>query len=232
MQLQPLTEKVETFLETGVLQLRPISTSSVDGQLRKMAKSQTSFTIKKLAVGCIPHAISVSLFLLIAEGSRFLSELFPLLFIGLGIFFLYLVGWRATFNERSEKSLKYSYGQDDLAMECSCVFALFIMFGLFFRDLHHNFPDFFIVGDEATYLNWLIFTVENIFESLLDVLGLYEISFSGIQPTDNWAKSTTLVFRLTVNVIVIVLIARNWRNFWTYWQLNKKRRMSRFKYFL
>ena len=175
--------------------------------------------------GCMPHALSVSLFLLIAQGSRIVSEMLPLLFIGLGILFLYLVGWRATFTKRSEKSLKYSYGQDDLAMECSCVFAIFIMFGLFFRNLHHNFPGFFSVVDNATYLNWLIFTAENIFESLLDVLGLYEINFSGIQPTDNWAKTTVLLFRLTVNVVVIVLIARNWRNFRTYWRLNKKGRI-------
>ncbi len=172
---------------------------------------------------CIPHVTVVFLYLIIAEGSRVLSEVFPLLFISLGILSVYFVGWRATLKKRSEKSLKYSYGQGDLAMECSCVFALFIMFGLFFQDLHHLFPDFFIVEDETTYLNWLLFTVENIFESIVDVLSIYDISLSGINPNDNVAKTVILLFRFTVNVLVILLFVRNWRNLRTYWQLNKKR---------
>ena len=171
---------------------------------------------------CIPHIAFVFLYLIIAEGSRLLSDVFPLLFIGMGILSVYCVGWRATLKKRSGKSLKYSYGQGDLAMECSCVFALFIMFGLFFQDLHHQFPDFFIVQDEATYLNWLLFTVENVFESIVDVLSIYDIQFSGIQPTDNLAKTVILLFRFTVNVVLILLIVRNWRNLRTYWQLNKK----------
>ena len=186
-------------------------------------KKYTNFTARKLAVECIPHIGFVFLYLIIAEGSRVLSEVFPLLFIGLGILSVYLVGWRATFKKRSEKSLKYSYGQDDLAMECSYVFALFIMFGLFFQDLNHQFPDFFIVENEATYLNWLLFTVENIFESIVDVLSIYDISFSGITPNDNVSKTAILLFRFTVNVLLIVLFVRNWRNLKTYWQLNKKR---------
>ena len=186
-------------------------------------KKYNSFTVRKLAVECIPHLTFVALYLIIAESSRILSDFFPLLFIGLGILSVYLVGWRATFKKRSEKSLKYSYGQDDLAMECSCVFALFIMFGLFFQDLHFQFPDFFIVEDEATYLNWLLFTVENIFESIVDVLSIYDISFSGITPNDNLAKTAILLFRFTVNVLLLVLFVRNWKNLKTYWHLNKKR---------
>ena len=184
-------------------------------------KNYHSFTVRKLAVECIPHLSIVSLYLIIAEGSRVLSDAFPLLFISLGILSLYFVGWRATLKKRSEKSLKYSYGQDDLVMECSCVFALFIMFGLFFQDLHHQFPGFFIVEKEATYFNWLLFTVENIFESIVDVLSIYEIKFSGIQPSDNVARTVILLFRFTVNVVLILLIVRNWRNLKTYWQLNK-----------
>jgi hypothetical protein len=185
-------------------------------------KNYNSFTVRKLAVECIPHITFVFLYLIIAEGSRVLSEVFPLLFISLGILSVYFVGWRATLKKRSEKSLKYSYGQDDLAMECSCVFALFIMFGLFFQDLHHQFPDFFIVEDEATYLHWLLFTVENVFESIVDVLSIYDISLSGITPNDTVAKTVILLFRFTVNVVLILLIVRNWRNLRTYWQLNKK----------
>jgi hypothetical protein len=184
-------------------------------------KKYNNFTARKLAVECMPHIGFVFLYLIIAEGSRVLSEVFPLLFIGMGILSVYLVGWRATFKKRSEKSLKYSYGQDDLAMECSCVFALFIMFGLFFQNLHHQFPDFFIVEDEANYLNWLLFTLENVFESIVDVLSIYDINFSGITPNDALAKTVILLFRFTVNVLVIVLFARNWRNLRTYWQLNK-----------
>jgi hypothetical protein len=185
-------------------------------------KNYRSFTVRKLAVECIPHIAVVFLYLIIAEGSRFLSEVFPLLFISLGILSVYFVGWRATLKTRSEKSLKYSYGQGDLAMECSCVFALFIMFGLFFQDLHHQFPGFFILEDEVTYLNWLLFTVENTFESIVDVLSIYDISLSGINPNDNVAKTVILLFRFTVNVVLILLIVRNWRNLRTYWQLNKK----------
>ena len=80
-----------------------------------------------------------------------------------------------------------------------------------------------MVKDGATYLNWLLFTLENIFESIFDVLSLYEIKLSGIQPTDNLAKSLILFFRFTVNVVVLILIVRNWRNLKTYWQVNKKR---------
>jgi hypothetical protein len=186
-------------------------------------KKYNSFTVRKLAAECIPHITFVFLYLIIAEGSRVLSDFFPLLFIGLGILSVYIVGWRATFKKRSEKSLKYSYGQGDLAMECSCVFALFIMFGLFFQALHHQFPWFFIVENGATYLNWLLFTVENIFESVVDVLSIYGISLSGINPNDNVAKTVILLFRFTVNVLLILLFVRNWRNLRTYWQLNKKR---------
>jgi hypothetical protein len=164
-------------------------------------KKYNNFTARKLAVECMPHIGFVFLYLIIAEGSRVLSEVFPLLFIGMGILSVYLVGWRATFKKRSEKSLKYSYGQDDLAMECSCVFALFIMFGLFFQNLHHQFPDFFIVEDEANYLNWLLFTLENVFESIVDVLSIYDINFSGITPNDALAKTVILLFRFTVNVL-------------------------------
>lgn len=190
--------------------------------MRLAVKNYHSFTVRKLAGECIPHIAFVLLYLIIAEGSRFLSEVFPLLFISLGILSVYFVGWRATFKKRSEKSLKYSYGQDDLAMECSCVFALFIMFGLFFQDLHHQFPDFFIVADEATYLHWLFFTVENTFESVVDILSIYDISLSGITPNDNVARTVILFFRFTVNVVLLLLIVRNWRNLKTYWQLNKK----------
>jgi hypothetical protein len=185
-------------------------------------KNVHSYTARKLAVECMPHVAFVFFFLIIAEGSRVLSEWFPLMFIGLGILSVYYVGWKATLKKRSEKSLKYAYGQDDLAMECSCVFALFIMFGLFFQDLHHQFPGFFIVKAEATYLHWLLFTVENIFESVVDVLSIYKIRFSGIQPSDNLAKTVILLFRLTVNVVLILLIIRNWKNLRKFWQLNKK----------
>ena len=44
-----------------------------------------SFTVRKLIVECIPHLTVVSLYLIIAEGYTVLSEMFPLLFIGLGI---------------------------------------------------------------------------------------------------------------------------------------------------
>jgi hypothetical protein len=191
--------------------------------LGKDVKKPKHFNTRKLVVECIPHVTVVFLYLIIAEGSRILSDFFPLLFIGLGILSVYIVGWRATFKKRSEKSLKYSYGQGDLAMECSCVFALFIMFGLFFQDLHHQFPWFFIVENGTTYLNWLLFTVENIFESIVDVLSIYDISLSGINPNDNVAKTVILLFRFTVNVLLILLFVRNWRNLRTYWQLNKKR---------
>lgn len=190
--------------------------------LGKDVKHIHSFTARKLTVDCLPHITFVFFYLMIAEGSHVLSEVFPLLFIGLGILSLYFVGWKATLKKRSERSLKYTYGQDDLAMECSCIFALFIMFGLFFQHLHQQFPGFFIVEDGVTYLNWLLFTVENIFESVVDVLSIYQIRFSGIQPTDNLAKTVILLFRFTVNVVLILLIIRNWRNLRTYWQLNKK----------
>jgi len=185
-------------------------------------KNVHSFTTRKLAVECMPQLAFVFFYLIIAEGSRLLSEWFPLLFIGLGILSLYFVGWKATLKKRSEKSLKYSYGQDDLAMECSCVLALFLMFGLFFQDLHHQFPEFFMVEGDATYLKWLLFTIENIFESIVDVLSIYEIKFSGIQPNHSVAKTVILLFRLTVNVVLILLIIRNWRNLRGYWQLHKK----------
>ena len=82
---------------------------------------------------------------------------------------------------------------------------------------------FFLVENGATYLNWLLFTLENVFESIVDVLSIYDISLSGITPNDNVAKTVILLFRFTVNVLLIVLIVRNWRNLRTYWQLNKKR---------
>ncbi len=188
-----------------------------------IVRHSSSFTVRKLLVECIPHLTVVSLYLMIAEGSGVLSDVFPLLLLSLGILSLYYVGWNATLKKRSDKSLKYSYGQDDLAMECSCVVALFMMFGLFFRDLHQQFPGFFLVEDEVTYLNWLLFTVENIFESIFDVLSIYDIKFSGIQPTDNVAKSAVLFFRFTVDVVILLLLVRNWRNLQTYWQVNKKR---------
>ncbi len=186
-------------------------------------KKYHSITVWKLAVECLPHLRVVALYLLIAKVSGVLSEVFPLLLVGLGILSLYFVGWKASLKKRSEKSLKYAYGQDDLAIECSCVFALIMMFGLFFQGLHHQFPDLFMVKDGATYLHWLFFTLENIFESIFDVLSLYEIKLSGIQPTDNLAKSLILFFRLTVNVVVLILIVRNWRNLKSYWQVNKKK---------
>ena len=185
-------------------------------------KSCHSITIRKLMVECLPHLRVVSIYLLIAQASGVLSEVFPLLLVGSGILSLYVVGWKASLKKRSEKSLKYSYGQDDLAIECSCVFALFIMFGLFFQGLHHQFPDFFTVKDGANYLNWLLFTLENIFESIFDVLSMYEIKLSGIQPTNNSAKSLILFFRFTVNVVILILIVRNWRNLKAYWQVNKR----------
>ena len=186
-------------------------------------KQYNPLTFRKLMVECIPHLRVVFLYLILAKSSGMLSEVFPLLFVGLGILSLYYVGWKATFKRRSEKSLKYSYGQGDLAMECSCVFALFIMFAFFFQDLHRQFPVFFIVEDGATYLNWLLFTIENIFESIFDVLSVYEIKISGIRPSDNVGKSLILFFRFTVNVVVLLLIVRNWRNLTTYWQGHKKR---------
>ncbi|MDR4495605.1 MAG: hypothetical protein R3B74_14565 [Nitrospirales bacterium] len=180
-------------------------------------------TFRKLLAECIPHLRVVVLYLLLAKASGMFSEVFPLLFVGLGILSLYYVGWKATLKKRSEKSLKYSYGQGDLAMECSCVFALFLMFALFFQDLHRQFPGFFRVQEGATYLNWLVFTIENIFESIFDVLSVYEIKISGIRAMDNVAKTLILFFRFTVNVVVLILIVRNWRNFRVYWQVNKKR---------
>ncbi len=183
----------------------------------------TSFTLKKVFLECIPHLTVISLYLILAEYSGRLSTVFPLLFLGFGILALCVVGWKALLKKRSEKSLKYSYGQDDFAMECSCAIALFLMFALFFQDLDDHYSDFFIVEDGATYLNWLLFTMENIFESIFDVLSIYEIKISGIQPTDNIAKSAVLFFRFTVNIVVLMLIVRNWRNFKAYWQGRKKR---------
>jgi hypothetical protein len=190
--------------------------------LGKDVTSHPPFTTRKLVVECLPPLAFVFVYLIIAEGARVLSEWLPLLFIGLGILSLYYVGWGATLKKRSEKSLKYSYGQDDLAMECSCVVALFIMFALFFQDLHHQFPEFFIVEGKGTYLNWLVFTVENIFESVVDVLTIYDIKFSGIQPNHAASKTIILLFRLTVNVVLLILMIRNWRNLRGYWQLHKK----------
>lgn len=186
-------------------------------------KLYNPLTFRKLMAECLPHLRVVFLYLLLAKASVMVSEVFPLLLVGLGILSLYYVGWKATLKKRSEKSLKYSYGQGDLAMECSCVFAIFLMFAFFFQDLHRQCPDYFLVEDGATYLNWLIFTVENIFESIFDVLSVYQIKFSGIRPADNVAKSLILFFRFTVHVVVLILIVRNWRNLRAYWQVNKKR---------
>ena len=186
-------------------------------------KPCNSLTFKRLMVECVPHLRVVFLYLLLAKASGMVAEFFPLLFVGLGILVLYYVGWKATLKKRSEKSLKYSYGQGDLAMEWSCVFSLFLMFACFFQDLHRQFPDYFLVEEGATYLNWLIFTVENIFESIFDVLSVYQIKFSGIRPSDNVAKSLILFFRFTVNVVVLILIVRNWRNLRAYWQLQKRK---------
>ena len=187
-------------------------------------KKHHSFTVKKLVVESIPHLAIVFIYLTIAESSRLLSGNLPLVFFGFGILAIYWVGWRATFKKRSEKSLKYSYGQDDFVLEFSCIIALFMMFALFFQDLHHQFPWLFIVDSRTTYLNWLLFTVENVFESVVDVLSIYDINVSGIQSTDTLAKTAILIFRFTVNIVLIVLIARNWRNLRAYFQLNKKRR--------
>jgi hypothetical protein len=68
-------------------------------------KKYHSFTVRKLMMECIPHLTVVSLYLIIAEGSGLLSEVFPLLLVGLGILSLYFVGWKATLKKRSEKSL-------------------------------------------------------------------------------------------------------------------------------
>jgi len=171
---------------------------------------------------CLPHLAFVSLYLVVAESARVLFPWLPLLCMSLGILSLYYVGWGATLKKRSEKSLKYSYGQDDLVLECSCVVGLLIMFGLFFQNLHGQFPDFFIVEGKGTYLNWLVFTVENIFESVVDVLTIYDIKFSGIQPNHAASKTIILLFRLTVNVVLLILMIRNWRNLRGYWQLHKK----------
>ena len=189
----------------------------------KDLKSHAPFTSRKLVVECLPHLAVVFIYLIMAESARVLSPWFPLLFISLGIVSLYYVGWGATLKKRSEKSLKYSYGQDDLVMECSCIVALFIMFGLFFQDLHYLFPEFFIVEGNGTYLHWLIFTLENIFESMVDILTIYDIKVSGIQPNHTVAKTVILIFRLTVNVVLIILMIRNWKNLRGYWQLHKKR---------
>ena len=188
-------------------------------------KKHHSFTIRKLVVECIPHLAIVFIYLTLAEGSRLFSGKFPLVFFGFGILAIYWVGWRATFKKRSEKSLKYSYGQDDLALEFSCIIALFMMFALFFQDLHHQFPWLFVVDSGATYLNWMLFTVENVFESVVDVLSIYDINLSGIHSTNTVAQTAILVFRFTVNIVLIVLIARNWKNLRAYFQLNKKRRI-------
>jgi len=186
-------------------------------------KQYNPLTFRKLMGECVPHLRVVFLYLLLAKASVMVSEVFPLLVVGAGILSLYYVGWKATLKKRSEKSLKYSYGQGDLAMECSCVFAIFLMFAFFFQDLHRQFPDYFLVEGGATYLNWLIFTVENIFESIFDILSVYQIKFSGIRPSDNVAKSLILFFRFTVNVVVLILIVRNWKNLRAYWQAHKKR---------
>ncbi|MDH5565026.1 MAG: hypothetical protein OEY91_15560 [Nitrospirota bacterium] len=190
-----------------------------------MGKDVTShppFTTRKLVRECLPHLAFVSLYLVVAESARVLFPWLPLLCMSLGILSLYYVGWGATLKKRSEKSLKYSYGQDDLVLECSCVVGLLIMFGLFFQNLHGQFPDFFIVEGKGTYLNWLVFTVENIFESVVDVLTIYDIKFSGIQPNHAASKTIILLFRLTVNVVLLILMIRNWRNLRGYWQLHKK----------
>ncbi len=184
-----------------------------------------TFTARKLLVECIPHLRVVALYLLVAKFSGVFGNIFPLLLMGLGIISLYYVGWKATLKKRSEKSLKYAYGQDDLAMECSCIFGLFLMFSFFFQDFQYRFPNSFVVEQDITYLNWLLFTVENIFESIFDVLSIFEIKISGIQPTDMMAKSAILLFRFTVNVVVILLLVRNWKNLKTYWQVHKKRRL-------
>ena len=177
--------------------------------MRVEIKPYNPLTFRKLMGECVPHLRVVFLYLFLAKASVMVSEVFPLLVVGSGILSLYYVGWKATLKKRSEKSLKYSYGQGDLAMEFSCVFAIFLMFAFFFQDLHRQFPDYFIVEEGATYLNWLIFTVENIFESIFDVLSVYQIKFSGIRPSDNVAKTLILFFRFTVNVVVLILIVRN-----------------------
>ena len=165
----------------------------------------------------------VGLYLIMAKASGLLSEGFPLVFVGLGILSLYFVGWKATLKKRSEKSLRYAYGQDDLAVECSCVLALIIMFAFFFQDLHRQFSTLFVVGGGVTYLHWLVFTLENVFESIFDVFSLYGIHISGIEPNDNVVRRVILFFRFTVNVGMLILIVRNARNIAMYWQGRKKR---------
>jgi hypothetical protein len=191
----------------------------------KDLKSHPPFTTGKLVRECLPHVAFVSLYLVVAESARMLFPWLPLLCMSLGILSLYYVGWGATLKKRSEKSLKYSYGQDDLVLECSCVVGLLIMFGLFFQNLHDQFPNFFIVEGNGSYLNWLIFTLENIFESMVDILTIFDIKFSGIEPNHAVAKTVILLFRLTVNVVLIILIIRNWNNLRGYWRLHKNSRL-------
>ena len=102
-----------------------------------------------------------------------------------------------------------------------CVCTFHYVWPLLSR-LAPSIPRFFYRWRWSNYLNWLLFTVENIFESIVDVLSIYDISLSGITPNDNVAKTVILLFRFTVNVVLILLIVRNWRNLRTYWQLNNK----------
>lgn len=62
--------------------------------MEKDVKQVHSFTGRKLTIDCLPHIICVFFYLVIAEGSRVLSDVFPLLCIGLGILALYFFGWR------------------------------------------------------------------------------------------------------------------------------------------
>ena len=64
------------------------------------ATKSHAFTLRKLLVECLPHLAVVFLYLIVAKGSGVLFPNFPLLFVGVGILSLCVVGWKASLKKK------------------------------------------------------------------------------------------------------------------------------------
>jgi hypothetical protein len=79
-----------------------------------------------------------------------------------------------------------------------------VVFGLFMEELYHAYPAGFGISSDPGPLAWLGFAFDNLGEALLlDVMNIYDLSFSGIRTSSFGTKTLVLGFRLFVDLIVL-----------------------------
>ncbi|HKP52051.1 MAG TPA: hypothetical protein VJ183_05305 [Chloroflexia bacterium] len=118
----------------------------------------------------------------------------------------------------------------NMAVVILCATAILVSFSQIAKHLYVLFGGF--NANNAGYWHWLRFGVSKLLEGpVLDIAGGYKLQLSEIVPTDIWSQTLVLIFRTSLQILVLATLFREFRRWRHYRAFNSSPTSPRAGYF-